>query len=136
MEYGILQPDGTVKKVTGVEASAHYATPRAHNSRGIEQTRLADGRYFISTVFLMLNHAFIMGHEIWFETLVFDNEPEDGSGERKEIDGTRYSTIEEARAGHKRYVAETEALIESQKKKEPEPTARAPIGLTQRKMQV
>lgn len=136
MEYGILEPDGKVRKVGVVEGAQFYSTPRANNSRVINQTRLADGRYFISTVFLMLNHGFMQGQDIWFETLVFDNEPEDGSGERKEIDGTRYSTAAQARAGHAHYVKEIEALIESKKEKEPEPIARAPLDGGRRKISI
>lgn len=51
----------------------------------------------VSTVFLGLNHAFWDGPPLWFETMVF------GGPLHAEME--RYTTIEEARAGHAEMVA-------------------------------
>lgn len=51
------------------------------------------GRWFVSTVFLGLDHSFGEGARYLFETMVFD---EDG----KSIDCTRYPTWDAAEAGH------------------------------------
>jgi len=58
----------------------------------------------ISTVFLGLDHGF-GGKLLLFETAVF--------GEKLELDfGDRYSTLEEARIGHKKIVEEVRERIE------------------------
>lgn len=52
----------------------------------------------VSTVFLGIDHNWGEGDPILFETLVFVNE--------KEVDGTRYSTYHEAKAGHNEFCRE------------------------------
>lgn len=54
------------------------------------------GKYRISTVFLGIDHNFLGGEPILFETMVFSDD-EDGDEER-------YSTWEEAEKGHKKMV--------------------------------
>ena len=66
----------------------------ADNDRQIEITMIGDVR--VSTVFLGLDHSFGVGPPLLYETLVFDGE-HDG-------DQDRYSTLEEAQAGHARMV--------------------------------
>lgn len=61
----------------------------------IKQTRVED--WVVSTVWLGINHAFGGGPPIIFETLILD----DSQGE---VDGTRYSTEDQALKGHKRFV--------------------------------
>jgi hypothetical protein len=51
------------------------------------------GKVRISTVFLGLNHRYGEGRPLWFETMVFEG-PLDG-------DMDRYTTWDEAEAGHK-----------------------------------
>lgn len=58
------------------------------------------GTYLVSTIWLGLNHAFMPGPPLIFETMVFADE--DWSGAEQ----LRYSTEEEARAGHARLVEE------------------------------
>lgn len=53
------------------------------------------GKYKVSTVWLGLNHNFHGGEPLIFETMVFGDDEEDME---------RYSTEEEALAGHKRFV--------------------------------
>ena len=50
----------------------------------------------VSTVFLGINHAFNDGPPVLWETLVFMPDGEDGE---------RYTSYEDAEAGHARYVA-------------------------------
>lgn len=64
------------------------------------------GEAWVSTVWLGLNHAYGNGPPLIFETLVFGGET-DG-------DGDRYSTRDEARAGHERIVDALKAKVESQ----------------------
>ena len=65
------------------------------------------GQYWISTVFLGLDHNFIhQGPPILFETMVFDrNKQEEGEYTR------RYSTWDEAEAGHANTVRAIRAKI-------------------------
>lgn len=57
----------------------------------IEQTTIGD--YLISTVWLGLDHSFGYGPPLIFETMVF-------KGGESDLDCERYSTEEEALAGH------------------------------------
>ena len=57
--------------------------------------------YFISTVWLGINHAFRSAKPIIFETMVFDS--------YDEIYCKRYSTLEEAKAGHDSVVEDLKA---------------------------
>lgn len=58
------------------------------------------GSYWVSTVHLELNHGF--GQEqLWYETMIFKGQGV-GDGEDEYCD--RYTTQEEAEAGHKRVV--------------------------------
>lgn len=74
------------------------------DQRIVKQEQL--GEYWVSTVFLGLDHSFGPGPPVLFETMVFvDKEPDeinDGFGsKRKSIDGQeRYCTWDEALAGH------------------------------------
>lgn len=65
------------------------------------------GPYFVSTVFLGLNHAFGEGPPLIFETMVFSNQ-DYGNALYEE----RYSTPSDAREGHARAVAEYSKLKE------------------------
>jgi hypothetical protein len=64
-------------------------------ARRIDRTQVADSK--VSTVFLGLNHQFGDGPGLWFETMVF-GAPEDQFC-------CRYSTLDEAKAGHATVVA-------------------------------
>lgn len=65
----------------------------SHSQRIVARTELPN--YLVSTVFLGLNHGW-GDTELWFETMVFTA----GGGE----DCERYTTLEEAKAGHERMV--------------------------------
>lgn len=65
-----------------------------------ENKRVAEntvGKYWISTVFLSLDHNFGEGKPLLFETMVF-------KGNLIDLDMARYSTYEEAEKGHKKMV--------------------------------
>jgi hypothetical protein len=65
------------------------------------------GPYWISTVFLGLDHRFgDEGPPLVFETMVF-------KGSWSGIDMARYSTYEEAEAGHAEMVAKYRGIIEN-----------------------
>jgi hypothetical protein len=77
-----------------------------HRHRVIVRDNLPHG-YWISTVFLGLNHSYFSAPPLWFETMVF--EPSDGkpspiTGKIHKLGNEafcdRYTTLEEARAGH------------------------------------
>ena len=55
-------------------------------------------KYFISTVWMGLDHSLGYSHPLIFETMVYGQ----ADDEKKSID--RYSTLEEAEYGHKRFV--------------------------------
>lgn len=68
----------------------------------VAQTTLPDGKW-VSTVWLGLDHTFSgEGPPLIFETMVFPSK-----GDFSETYCERYSTLEEARAGHERIVAES-----------------------------
>ena len=62
----------------------------------VAQDRIGD--LFVSTVFLGVNHAFLPGPPMIFETMIFEG---DRAG-----DLWRYSTWDEAEAGHRRVCEE------------------------------
>lgn len=65
------------------------------------------GPFCISTVWLGLDHAFCVGKPLIFETMVFPHCE----------DQYRYHTLEEAKTGHKRVVAEYRAKFLAKEKK-------------------
>jgi hypothetical protein len=70
----------------------------------VDRTALGDGRE-VSTVWLGLDHAALgrgQGTPVIFETMVF-------SRDNESLDCRRYSTLEEAKAGHAQVVAECQA---------------------------
>ena len=68
-------------------------------NRIVAQTILKNGRW-VSTVWLGLDHSFGGGPPLIFETMVFPNE-----NDRGELDCERYSTEQEALAGHEAMMA-------------------------------
>lgn len=106
--YGKLDPSKKVIEATREEWSRSFEDP---SSRVVEQTGI--GEYLVSTVFLGLNHAFMGGQGIWFETMVFEPAPADrvlASVDQVEVSGfsQRYRTWEEASQGHQAVVRELE----------------------------
>jgi len=77
-----------------------WATWFEKADRVVAKTKIGDAN--ISTVFLGLDHSFVAGKPLLFETMVFGG-PHDEEMER-------YSTWEEAETGHKQMVN----LIESE----------------------
>jgi hypothetical protein len=70
------------------------------------------GAYEVSTVWLGLDHSYLPeAPPLIFETMVFEPEYERLSSERFDYQ-LRYSTKDEARAGHERVVAEIRAQVE------------------------
>ena len=59
------------------------------------------GDYWISTVWLGLDHSHHYGPPLIFETMVFDADRSSGYEHRM----VRYTTLEEAKAGHARLAA-------------------------------
>ena len=68
--------------------------------RVVEQTHI--GRFWISTVWLGTDHNFGLGPLAIFETMVFDR---DSRQPFHGLESRRYSTIEEARAGHADFIS-------------------------------
>ncbi len=63
----------------------------------VERTVLADGKV-VSTVRLPIDHGW-GGTPLWYETMVFPNEDDYG-----DLDCDRYTTREQAEAGHRAMV--------------------------------
>jgi hypothetical protein len=59
------------------------------------------GEAHISTVFLRLNHGYTEDSPLWFETMIFGGEHDQFCD--------RYTTYDQAEAGHKRVVAALKA---------------------------
>lgn len=73
----------------------------------IEVRRVGEDRVgdcLVSTVFLGLDHAGFDGPPLLFETMVFARDPDDGPGDAEDAYTERYTTWEEAEAGHARIV--------------------------------
>ncbi len=71
----------------------------------VAQDKLADGDIVISTVWLGLDHSWGVGPPLIFETMIFGG-PDDQWQDR-------YTTLEQAQAGHKRVVEEQQQKLSS-----------------------
>jgi hypothetical protein len=61
--------------------------------------------FIVSTVFLGINHNPFGGRPLFFETMVFRQDADGELIPSQDCGQVRYSTLEEARAGHKVVVA-------------------------------
>lgn len=86
-EYAILK-DGQVLPVFDIREWAKWF--ENFDNRRVDKTQVGDVE--ISTVFLGLDHSFGHGPKLWFETMIF--------GGKFDQEQWRYSTLEEAKAGH------------------------------------
>jgi hypothetical protein len=87
--------DITGKPISLEKWAVEFEDPK---KRRVGFTLLPNG-YEVSTVFLGLDHNFLGGKPLIFETMVFEK------NERLDLDMERYSTLDEAKAGHKKMVA-------------------------------
>ena len=94
--YYVLR-DGEAVPVDEDGWAAEFRQPRDHWR--IAATTLPDGRW-VSTVFLGIDHSLFGGPPLIFETMVFEAE----SMGRIEMYADRYSTREQALAGHERAI--------------------------------
>lgn len=94
-DYGILQPDHSIKVVPFEEYFEHLKA-HGHISR-VAETLISKDDYTIrvSTIFLHTDHGH-GGPPMWFETMSFADAGIDDWGYRQD----RYSTWDEAMAGH------------------------------------
>lgn len=60
------------------------------------------GRFYVSTVFLVINHSFGDGPPLLWETMVFDRQGDEETG--RDLCCERYSSREEALEGHRKIV--------------------------------
>jgi hypothetical protein len=95
--FGLYDRDG--QPITSEEFNALLELPTDY--RRVAATQV--GPYWVSTVWLGVDHGWGRGAPLIFETMVFAAEGEVGP----DLDQLRYSTEAEARAGH----AETVLLI-------------------------
>ncbi len=95
--YAILKKDAQVVPAALEAFVAWYE--RNSEMRIVGQDNVAGT--MVSTVFLGIDHQFGDGPPLWFETMVFPG----WLGNMSESDCERYSTMEEARAGHAAMVA-------------------------------
>jgi hypothetical protein len=105
----ILDDDHNLVPATLMEWAHWFEKAERH----VDATRV--GPYWVSTVFLGINHRFGQdGPPLLFETMVFRDVPDtskfgDGQGWSDDGDMDRYSTWDEALAGHERMVAKYRA---------------------------
>lgn len=98
--HAVLDEDGNVVPCDLMTWARWFELSR---QRIIEQDEIED--YWVSTIFLGLNHQYHPhGAPLWFETMVFYAPEYDGQWDRmiREQAGwsERYTTIQQARAGH------------------------------------
>ena len=70
------------------------------------------GTYWISTVWLGLDHSFYGGPPLIFETMVFANTPDDLSELGDDVWCDRYTTEHQAVLGHYAAVVEVQACVD------------------------
>jgi hypothetical protein len=92
IRHAVLTEDGAVLECDFMTWARWLEKNRGH--RIIQQEELAGG-YFLSTVFLGLDHGF-GGKPLWFETMIFEPPTSQGNACFCE----RYSTLAQALAGH------------------------------------
>ncbi len=99
LDWWVLRDDGTPVNVSFEEHCVWNRRPFEETRRIAETLIEGSTDVRISTVFLTIDHSWSGGPPILFETMVF--------GGPEEIDRwqERYSTLEDARAGHERAVA-------------------------------
>lgn len=102
MHTYILNEDGTVRKVSLLEWAAQLEND---DVRRIGSDHI--GPYFISTVFLGLDHNYGGGEPLLFETMIFSDDNEPGASEYC----YRYHDIDEARTGHRAAVEEVKLYM-------------------------
>lgn len=93
-----LNDDGT----TAPLADGQYPTMADIGNRRVAETTVAN--LWVSTVFLGLDHSYLNGPPLLFETMAFPNQKD-----LRELLCWRYSTKEQAEAGHAFLVAALEA---------------------------
>jgi hypothetical protein len=76
----------------------------------VAETTVAD-RWWVSTVWLGIDHGFGLGEPVIFETMVFDRAA-DGADRYFDLEMERYSTEVDARLGHERMVQLVSTLEE------------------------
>lgn len=114
------------KKAVPVEDALEWGNwfETADKERVVKQQTLKSGMW-ISTVFLGLDHNFGGGKPLLFETMVFDTNDKKkykiGDNEHEsigeEMETNRYSTWEEAEAGHKKLVKKWNDKADRKKRK-------------------
>lgn len=82
------------KQAKPVEDAIEWGSWYEKSNRSVDKTKVIDCE--VSTVFLGINHAFLGGEPILFETMIFGGQ-QDGYCQR-------YSTWEEAEVGHQKAI--------------------------------
>jgi|GEM_PF-4625947 len=113
---GMLHLDGRVESFTNDEFKElldtrleEYVALSDPEHRRIAQTYITS-EVLVNTQFVAANMA-VFGPPLWFETLAFRDHGPTMPWQPLDV-RERYSTIEEARAGHDRIVAELRAQLE------------------------
>ena len=103
-QHAVLTEDGEVMPCDFLTWA--YFLERGRVQRVLVQEDLPGG-YWISTLFLGLNHRYVTGPPLWFETMIFapsDGKPCPVTGKvhrlGPEVFCDRYTTLKEALAGH------------------------------------
>lgn len=91
------------KKAVRVDGLEEWTRRVDLENKHVAVTEIAPGTS-VSTVFLGIDHNHFGGSPLLFETMVFNDYGDDGTQQR-------YSTWEEAEAGHARIVAEQKAKL-------------------------
>lgn len=79
-----------------IEESREFA--RDYSNKVVKQEQVGD--YWVSTIFLGINHAFGRGAPLLFESMAFKEDETIG----RDVDQERYYTYQEAEEGHEAMV--------------------------------
>lgn len=102
MQQGLTKLVGTeVVNCSLEEWGRFFNSPERHLAKDLV------GEHFVSTVFLGMDHSFLDGPPLWFETMVFCQKEHHNCQWDDEC--RRYSTHAEALAGHQKIIKELKA---------------------------
>jgi hypothetical protein len=109
----VYNPDGTLNQPALLTWGKWFG--EGDEKRRVAWTEFEDGSH-VSTVFLGLDHSFIDGPPILFESMTFTGQTRKSqvlSGEyHEELDQRRYETWDQAVAGHEELVRERRQILD------------------------
>lgn len=103
LKYMILNENHKLIPVDLMTWAGWIETNKTNSLRIVKQENIGD--YYISTVFLGLDHSFGFGKPLWFETMVFNAKDKNWHDYQE-----RYTNWKSAELGHNKIVAKIKKL--------------------------